>query len=236
MRAYLAYPFSEVEIMRMVALDADSAIEEQRIVLALTSVSFWFIGSADAASLAGEGSMVVEGSFLANCAFLTVEERLVLGTEDALVKIEVVDCMLRARSAYFRLKIEVFRKVALNALNLSEEGFGGWTFTDVSFLDVVATTAAFLAIFDGDIEVKPNGARLASIRCEDRLVSRATHAGLQIRVIEMILLASFADLVLVVEVFGQVATNTGLIVLEGSCGWANAALERSVVLLAFFAI
>jgi hypothetical protein len=38
--------------------------------------------------------MVVEGALLADCAFLAVEVGLVLGTEDALMQVEVVDSML----------------------------------------------------------------------------------------------------------------------------------------------
>lgn len=80
----------------MIALDAESAVEEQRIILALTGISLRYVDSADAACLTGEGSMVIEGAFLADGAFLTVKERLVLRTEDALVQIEVVNSVLRA--------------------------------------------------------------------------------------------------------------------------------------------
>lgn len=52
----------------------------------------------------------------------------------------------------------------------------------------------------------------------------------------MVLRAGFADFVLVVKVFGQVAADAGLIVLEGSCCWTDTALERGVVLLALLAV
>lgn len=94
MRADLANLLSEVEVVRMVALDADSTVEEQSIIFALAGISFWLVDSADAAGLAGEGSMVVEGALLTDCAFLAVEVGLVLGAEDALMQVEVVDSML----------------------------------------------------------------------------------------------------------------------------------------------
>lgn len=236
MRAHLAYLLSEVEVVRMVALDADSTIEEQSIVFALAGISFWLVDSADAAGLAGEGSMVVEGALLADCALLAVEVGLVLRTEDTLMQVEVVDSMLGTGCADLALEVEVFREVALDAINLCEEGLVSRAFTHVPFFDIVAPAAALLAALDGDVEVESSGARLASIRGEDGLVSGAAHAGLQVGVVEMILLAGLADLVLVVEVLWQVAADAFLVVFEGSSSWADTALERGVVLLALLAV
>ena len=235
-RADLADLIGEVEVVGMVALDADGAVEEKRIVFALAGVRVGLVDSAGAAGLAGKGSVVVEGPLLADCAFLAVEEGLVLGAEDALVQVEVVDCVLGAGGADLALKVEVFGEVALDALDLGEEGLVGWAFADVPFFDVVAAAAAFLAALDGDVEVEPSGAGLAAIGGEDGLVSGAAHAGLQVRVVEMVLLAGLADLVLVVEVLGQVAADAGLVVLEGPSRWADAALQRGVVLLALLAV
>lgn len=236
MRADLAYLLGEVKIVGMVALDADSTIEEQSIVFALACVSFCFVDSADAAGLACESSMVVEGALLADCAFLAVEEGLVLGAEDALVQVEVIDSMLWAGRADLALEVEVFREVALDALNFRKEGLVGWAFADVPFFDVVAAPAALLATLDGDVEVESSGARLAAIRGEEGLVSGAAHAGLQVGVVEVVLLAGLADFVLVVEVLGQVAADAGLVVLEGPSSWTDTTLESGVVLLALLAV
>lgn len=93
-----------------------------------------------------------------------------------------------------------------------------------------------MAALDRDVEVESSGARLASVRGEDGLVSGAAHAGLQVGVVEMILLAGLTDFVLVVEVLWQVAADAGLVVFEGPSSWADTALERGIVLLALLAV
>lgn len=153
MRADLAYLLCEVKVVRVVAFDADSTVEEQSVIFALAGISFWLVDSADAAGLAGKGSMIVEGALLADCAFLAVEVGLVLWTEYALVEVEVVDGVLGTGCADLAFEVEVFREVAFDALNLSEKRLVGWTLTNVPFLDIVATATAFLTSFDGDVEV-----------------------------------------------------------------------------------
>lgn len=59
---------------------------------------------------------------------------------------------------------------------------------------------------------------------------------MQVGVVDVILLACLAYFGLIVEVLGQVAADTGLVILEGPSSWAYAALERGVVLLALLAV
>lgn len=59
---------------------------------------------------------------------------------------------------------------------------------------------------------------------------------MQIGVVDIILLAGLANFVLVVEILGQIAANAGLVIFEGPGSWADAALERCVVLLALLAV
>lgn len=161
--AYLADLLRVVEVVRVVAFYAKSAVEEQGVVLAFAGISFCLVDSTDAAGLAGEGGVIVESALLADRAFLAVEVGLVLGTEYTLVEVEVVDGVLGTRCTDFSFEVEVFGEVAFDALNVCEEGFVGWTFTDVPFLDIVATATACLAALDGHVEVESSGARFATI-------------------------------------------------------------------------
>lgn len=94
---------------------------------------------------------------------MAVEVGLVLGTEYALVEVEVVDGVLGTGRADLPFKVEIFGEVAFNALSLCKEGFVGWAFTDVPFLDIVATATACLAALDGHVEVESSGARFTTI-------------------------------------------------------------------------
>ena len=85
----------------MEAFSADSSVEEETLIYALTKVAGRIISSADAATLTVEGSLIVKGARLALGASLTVEERFLGRTEDAGVLIEVIYRMCRARRALF---------------------------------------------------------------------------------------------------------------------------------------
>ena len=61
--------------------------------------------------------------------------------------IEAVDSMLRARRAFFCLKIKVFGEIALNALNVSKEWFVGRALASALLTNIVSTSTAFLTSF-----------------------------------------------------------------------------------------
>ena len=85
----------------MEAFSADSSVEEETLIYALTDIAGRIIRSAYAATLTVEGSLIVKGTRLALDASLTVQERFLGGTEDAGVLIEVIHPMCRARRALF---------------------------------------------------------------------------------------------------------------------------------------
>lgn len=223
--ADFAFVVSVVEVARVVTFSAQRAIEKESLILTFALVRGRIVDTANAANLACKSGTVVEGPRRAFSAAVILEEGLFGGTKDALVEIKVIYSVSRTGNAQFAIEVEVFWQIAFNALLLCEEGLCHWAFTRILLLVVVPTARASLASLNGHVKVEISWTCFAAVRCENGLVGGASHAGLQVGIVEEVFLAILAHFVLVVEVFRQVAGDAAIASLKGLGGRTDALLD-----------
>lgn len=225
-RAEHALQLREVEEFRSVALDAIRTVPVGTSWTLASTADNHFAALAAHAIPHSQIPQLVNGT---KRTLLAVEMRHGLGTGDALLEGNVVDVVLGTVLALAVGEVEETGVVALHADCSVEEESGVSALAVLQGGVVAAADRAVLAAAGRDVVEGRGGALLAAVVGEKGTVFGTGHAFVGRQVVDEFFGAGETGLLFVVEVFGQIAGNTGGSGVEGGFSGANAVLFEGVV-------